>query len=128
MPDASITIEVGAYNGTPGFIIDKQTWEPNVFTAGEHILKFAYDYGETARFKMFGKSEHDTRIDNEQNIIEDKFILIKTMRIDYMEILNWQFHKHIWNPYFAYNNQERFLTIPTNDNLPLWYINLQDFE
>ena len=126
MPNASVTIEVGAYNGTPGFIIDKQVIKPNVFTAGEHILNFAYDYGKTVRFKMFGKREHDTRIDNEQNILEDKFILIKNMRIDYMEILNWQFHKHIWNPYFAYNNQERLLTIPTKDNLPLWYINLQD--
>ena len=125
MPDAKLTIQVGAYNGTPGFIIDDIIIEPNTLSMGDHTLSFSYDYGESVKFKMFGKYEFDTKIDDENNIVEDKFILIKELCIDYMKISNWQFHKHIWNPYFAYNNQERVLTIPSKESLPLWYLNLQ---
>ena len=75
---------------------------------------------------MFGKETNDTLVDKNNVIIADKFILIKKLRIDYIEILNWQFHKHIWDPYFAFNNQLRYLDIPTKEELPIWYINLQD--
>ena len=126
MPEATLTIEVGAYNGNPGFIIDEQTWDPSVLTPGEHQINFEYNYGATNRFQLFGKETNDTLVDKDNVIIADKFILIKKLRIDYMEILNWQFHKHIWNPYFAFNNQSRYLDIPTKEELPIWYINLQD--
>ena len=127
MPNATVTIEVGEYNGTPGFIIDHLMWQPNELTSGEHEIVFEYKYGSTNRFKMFGKQENDTLVDNDNNILADKFILIKKLRLDYMEILNWQFYKHIWNPYFAFNNQSQYLEIPNKEDLPLWYINLQNW-
>tara|TARA_Y100000992_G_scaffold38806_1_gene21788 strand:- start:2936 stop:3316 length:381 start_codon:yes stop_codon:yes gene_type:complete len=126
MPKASLDITVGEYNGTPGFAIDAKIIEPNTLSMGDHTLEFEYDYGESVCFKMFGKDVFDTKIDDENNIIEDKFILIKQLRIEYMQISNWQFHKHLWNPYFAYNNEERVLAIPSKETLPLWYLNLQN--
>jgi len=127
MPNAKINIQVGEYNGTPGFMINDTVIEPNTLEMGNHILKFKYDYGQSLRFKMFGKDIFDVKIDDNNNIIEDKFILIKELRIEYIKILNWQFHKHIWNPYFGFNNQERVLAIPSKENLPLWYLNLQNY-
>jgi|TARA_R110002074_G_scaffold265001_1_gene437248 hypothetical protein len=124
MPDAHLTIEVGEYNGTPGFSIDQMIIEPNQLTPGIHTVDFEYDYGSTVKFKMFGKHKHDTRVDKNNKIIQDKFIEIKTLRLDYMQIQNWQFHQHIWNPYFAFDSQQQTLIIPSKEQLPLWYINL----
>ena len=124
MPNASLTIEVGEYNGTPGFSIDEFVIEPNVFTPGRHTLEFEYNYGSVKNFKMFGKHIHDTLVGKDNNIMQDKFIEIKHLRLEYLQIENWQFHKHIWNPYFAFDKQQHSLIIPTRENLPLWYINL----
>tara|TARA_R110000803_G_scaffold165847_1_gene229284 strand:+ start:1670 stop:2047 length:378 start_codon:yes stop_codon:yes gene_type:complete len=125
MPKALLTLCVGEYNGTPGFSINDLTIPPNSLTEGIHSIEFDYEYGSDVVFCMFDKGPDDTLSKNNE-VIKDKSIDIQSLTLMFIKIENWQFHKHIWNPYFSVNKQTRVLQIPTKDDFPLWYLQVTE--
>lgn len=119
MPDAKIKLTFGECNGTPGFKINDKIIEPNTLTAGTHVIEFTYDYNQSIKFAMFGKSYRDVVIENGK-VVKDKHVLIEELTLEFCKLENWQFHKNIWDPYFGFNEDIKILTIPDREHFPIW--------
>ena len=118
-----VYLSVGNYNGYPGFTVNGSHLTPDDFLKGIRQLEFEYDYDSDIIFKMTDKGSRDTQVENGK-ILADKFINIEKLTLEFVEFENWQFHKHIWDPYFAFNEQEKCLTIPTKEYFPIWCLKL----
>jgi len=123
MPKASLDILVGGCNGTPGFKINDFTLIPNELSEGEHTIDFTYEYGESIKFTMFGKSKYDVELVNGK-IVKDKYIAIKKLSLEFLEIESWQFHTYFWQPYFGFNNQSKYINIPLRKDIPMWFLEI----
>jgi len=107
------TFTLGECNGTAGFRINDSVLYPNC-AKGSSELVFEYDFGTDIEFEMFGKvSGRDTFLKNNE-IVQDKYILIETLQLEYLKLESWQFHNNIFDPYFGYNEEIRRLPIPKN--------------
>jgi hypothetical protein len=121
MPKATVDLYFGKCNGTAGFKINQLTIEPNTLAQGTHTLEFEYSYGESIEFMMFGKSNRDTILEHGQ-IMQDKHVNIVQLKLQYITLENWHFHGYIFDPYFGFNKESRYLHLPDKKDFPIWYI------
>lgn len=123
MPSASIKLNFGESNGTAGFKINDFIIQPNQYTAGIHMVSFDYNYDSVIAFTMFGKGPRDTVVENDK-IIKDKFVVIELLQFEFGQLENLHFQTSIWDPFFAFNEQTKHLSIPKQEDFPIWYMEL----
>lgn len=123
MPKAKLDILVGESNGTPGFTVNNLIIQPAVLLPGNHTIEFDYEYGQSIEFKMFGKNKQDVILENGK-VIRDKFVLIQNLTLEFLVLESWHFHNYIFDPYFGFDNESKYLHLPTKKDFPIWYVEL----
>ena len=125
----SITLEVGEYNGTMGMQISNNNQtiysiDKDTLSAGTHTIDLDIDTG-SVEFIGFGKNYNDTLVDQNQNVIKDKYIDILSLSIDLLELKKFYLchSKHFFETYFSKNEIKKF-SVPSKQNLLTWYMQI----
>lgn len=110
-------------------INDRLIWTNNDFVH-QHLLESELSLPGTIRIKVSGKNKFDTEIDSQNKITGDKYILIKSMSLNYISIPQWKIENRLWKFYDKNNNckitnyfgqnGEGIFTIDNNDILEFW--------
>lgn len=123
MPKATVDLYFGECNGTAGFKINQLEIEPNTLAQGTHTFEFEYNYGESIEFMMFGKGQsyRDTVIEQGQ-IMQDKHVSVTQLRLQYITLEHWHFCNFIFDPYFGFDREKRYIHLPDRKDFPVWYL------
>ena len=122
MPKACVDLYFGECNGTAGFVINSLCIKPNTLAEGKHTFEFEYNYGQSIEFMMFGKdNDRDTTI-KQGHIQHDKHVRIVQLRLQYITLENLHFHNSIFDPYFGFDREKRYIHLPDKKDFPIWYI------
>lgn len=84
------------------------------FDSDHHDLEFQCSLPLTVEFEFGGKLPNDTLVDDQGNILEDKFILVESMSVDGIWIKRWMLESRLFESaqgqtnYFGQNGTAYF--------------------
>lgn len=125
-----LLMDVGNYNGTMGLTIannGKKIYNCPIdsLTAGLVNINLSDIDPGILEISSSGKGPYDTLIDQNHNVVKDKYIEIKLLSIDFLTFEKFHLHHSsvLFDPYFS-KNETKKITIPKSENLLQWYLTI----
>ena len=97
----------------------------NQFSTDYHDLEFQCLLPMVLEFETNGKMPNDTLVDDQGQILQDKFIVVESMSVDGIWIKRWMLESRIFESalgktnYFSQNGIAKF-QIPYSDTMRFW--------
>ena len=130
----SLEFEIGLYNGSMGVDIlvnNEIVTSINKFDAVLHREEIICDWPAKLSFKVHGKGDNDTQVDENGNITADKYVKLKRMTVDRIDLHEYALMKlplittetdAFYNNYWGFNGTA---TIELNEEDSfMWHLKL----